>query len=151
MEQSSRWRSPLGIALITLWAVVVVGPPLGLAGWRQGRLEQLATATVQSEWDAFREDMRRESTGTGPVKRKVPKSPEPPELVWLRDFFPLAVTAWVVFAGVLGGFLVFVTLGAVGDRDRLLAENQPAGEGHDEEQHHRDSEDADERKHDQTP
>ncbi|MFM1903717.1 MAG: hypothetical protein RLZZ440_1617 [Planctomycetota bacterium] len=112
MGQAVRWRSPLGMALLTAWALAVVGPPLGLARWRAGRLQELAAPDVQANWDAFREDMRRAADGGGPVKRKVPKSPEPPELVWLRDFFPLAVGAWALFAGVLGGFLAFLTLGA---------------------------------------
>jgi hypothetical protein len=44
---------------------------------------------------------------------------EPPELVWLRDYFWLAVAAWVVLGGVLGGFLALVVLGVAGGRTVL--------------------------------
>ena len=62
----------------------------------------------------------------------MPKSLEPPELVWLRDFFLLAVVAWLVLAGVLGGFLVLVAVGATKPSPRLLAEDEPTGGRHGE-------------------
>lgn len=148
MDRSNRTRSLLGIALVASWGLAVVGPPLALARWREGRLAVLTAPGVQADWDAFRAAMRRESGREGPVQRKVPKSPEPPELVWLRDYFSLAVAAWVILAGVLGGFLVFVAVGAAGGR-RLLPENQSPGDRNDEKQNQRDAENADERKHGQ--
>lgn len=151
MDRSNQTRSLVGIALVASWALAVVGPPLALARWREGRLAELTAPGVQADWDDFRAAMRRESGREGPVQRKVPKSPEPPELVWLRDYFSLAVVAWVMLAGVLGGFLVFVAVGAAGDRRRLLAEDQPAGDCNDQKQDNRDTENADERKHGQAP
>jgi hypothetical protein len=68
---------------------------------------------VQADWEGFREDMRAQSGRSGPVQHKVPRSAEPPELVWLRDYPALAVIAWVTFAGVLGGFLALVVAGIV--------------------------------------
>ena len=150
MDRLNRTRALLGIALVASWALAVVGPPLALARWREGRLAALAAPGVQADWDDFRAAMRRESGRDGPVQRKVPKSQEPPELVWLRDYFGLAVVAWVILAGVLGGFLVFVVVGAAGSR-RLLPENQSAGDRNDQEQDQRDTENADERKHGQAP
>lgn len=110
-KRSSR-RSPiLTAAVAAAWLVLVVGPPLLLARWRDERLAQLAGPAVQAEWDAFRDAMRRQSDRSGPVQRKVPRSDEPPELVWLRDHFRLAVTAWVVLGGTLGGFVALLALG----------------------------------------
>lgn len=112
MENRRRILTPFGLLLLGLWGLALVGPPVALARWRTGRLAELTAPGVQADWDTFRDDMRKESGRTGPVQRKVPRSAEPPELVWLRDYFPLAVTAWVILAGVLGGFLVFVAAGA---------------------------------------
>ena len=151
MDRLNRTRSVLGIAMVAAWALALVGPPLALARWREGRLAALAKPGVQADWDEFRAAMRRESGRDGPVQRKVPKSQEPPELVWLRDYFGLAVVAWMILAGVLGGFLVFVALGAAGGRRRLLSEDQPAGDRNDQEQDQRDAENTDERKHGQAP
>ena len=101
-------------AVVAGWLMAVIAPPAGLAWWRAGRLAELADPAVQAEWDTFRAAMRRESDRSGPVQRKVPKSAEPPELVWLRDYFWLAVAAWVVLGGTLGGFLAIIVLGVAG-------------------------------------
>lgn len=100
-------------ALGALWMAALVGPPVLLLRWRETRLRELSTAGVQADWEGFREDMRAQSGRAGPVQRKVPRSAEPPELVWLRDYPALAVIAWVTFAGVLGGFLALVIAGIV--------------------------------------
>lgn len=101
-------------AVVAGWLMAVIAPPAGLAWWRSGRLAELADPAVQAEWDTFRAAMRQESDRSGPVQRKVPKSAEPPELVWLRDYFWLAVAAWVVLGGTLGGFLAIIVLGVAG-------------------------------------
>ena len=119
MQQDVRERrrraggTALLAALGCLWVAALVVPPVLLLRWRETRLRELATAGVQADWEGFREDMRAQSGRTGPVQRKVPRSAEPPELVWLRDYPALAVVAWVTFAGVLGGFLVLVVAGIV--------------------------------------
>ena len=116
--------------------------------WREGRLAELSAPQIQADWDGFRADMRRESDRTGPVQRKVPKSAEPPELVWLRDYPALAVTAWVAFVGILGGFVALLALGMLREAAaRSTAENQPRREGHDEKQHQRDAEHTEQRRH----
>jgi hypothetical protein len=129
MGNFSRVRTPFGFVLLALWAVALGGPPLALARWRDVRLRELTAPGVQAEWDAFRADMQAASGRSGPVQRKVPKSLEPPELVWLRDFFPLAVVAWLVLAGVLGGFLIFATLGATGSSAATMAPRSPKTTG----------------------
>lgn len=137
-------RPLLLVALLSAWLIVVLGPPCLFYAWRGRRLAELATPDAQLEWEAFREDMRRQSDGSGPVKRKVPKSPEPPELVWLRDHALLAVIAWMTLAGVLGGVLAALVLGVAGS----AAEQEPPGDRHHEKHHDREDEHAGERKHD---
>ncbi len=125
------------------WLATVVVPPVCLYAWRERRLAAISTPEAQRQWDAFRDDVRRQDQTPGPVKRKVPRSVEPPELVWLRDYAPLAATAWVVLAGVLGGMLGAMVVGV----SRSAAQHQPARDGDHEKQHHGDGEHADERKH----
>jgi hypothetical protein len=95
-------------AILAVWVAVVAVPPVGLALMRERLLTWQSSAAAQQQWTQFREAMQEESTGTGPVKRKVPKSLEPPLKVWLRDYFSLAIAAWVLFGSVL--FFVIVTL-----------------------------------------
>jgi len=105
----------LMLGLLLAWLATLAAPPILLARWRSTRLEQLADPAVQADWTAFREAMRTQTDRSGPVQRKVPKSVEPPELVWLRDYFWLAITAWVVLGGVLGGFLALFIMGVAGN------------------------------------
>lgn len=106
----------LTLLVLLVWLAAVAAPPLGLARWRSTRLAALSDPAVQAQWTEFRDAMRTQSDRSGPVQRKVPKSIEPPELVWLRDYFWLAVAAWVVLGGVLGGFLALAVLGVAGGR-----------------------------------
>jgi hypothetical protein len=109
-------RQRRGLLLLTgAWLVFISLPPLGLAMVRERLLAWQSSPTAQQEWDRFRSAMREESTGEGPVKRKVPKSQEPPLKVWLRDYFTLAIAAWILFGSVV--FLVtgMLALGAWAD------------------------------------
>jgi hypothetical protein len=105
------------VLLLGAWLAFVSLPPVGLAMVRERLLSWQSSPAAQAEWDRFREAVR-EGKGTGPVLRKVPKSAEPPLKVWLRDYFPLAVAAWVLF-----GSIVFLVTGMLA-RGALRA--QPA-------------------------
>lgn len=107
------WRRPAVWAILAVWVAVVAVPPVGLTLVRERLLTWQSSAAAQQQWTQFREAMREESTGTGPVKRKVPKSAEPPLKVWLRDYFSLAIAAWVLFGSVLYFVVVTLARGAV--------------------------------------
>lgn len=116
MANSTHTRSRrLAILVLLAWLAALIAPPVLLARWRATRLAELADPAVQANWTAFRDAMRTQTDRSGPVQRKVPKSAEPPELVWLRDYFWLAVAAWLVLGGVLGGFLALIVLGVASD------------------------------------
>lgn len=155
------WARPLAAVLIACWLAAVAIPPVAIVAWRDRRLAEVASPEAQAEWDAFRADMRRQSGREGPVQRKVPKSLEPPELVWLRDYLVLAIAAWITLVGVLGGFLAAIALGmaraaspagltaatSAGLTAASPAEDGATGGRHDQKQHDRDSQHADERRH----
>ena len=106
-------RRRLHIAgLATVWLAATVLPPLGLWRMRDGWLQALARPEAQVQWDEFRQEMAKQTGRDGPVQRKVPRSAEPPSRVWLRDFFALAVGAWVTFAGVVGALVALLFVGA---------------------------------------
>jgi hypothetical protein len=122
------WARRFIAAFLVAWCAALVGPPLALLGWRESRLAELADPAAQADWDAFRDDMRRQSGRDGPVQRKVPRSAEPPERVWLRDYVGLAITAWVTLVGVLGGFLGLALRGLLAVPPPVPGE-RPAGNG----------------------
>ena len=150
------WRSWTTALVVAGWLAALIVPPTLLWRTRADWLAELDRPEAQSNWDAFRHDMRQQSGRDGPVQRKVRKSAEPPARVWLRDYFVLAVVAWVLFAGVLGGFFCLLVAGVLrGTSPRLsvespgtalpsetlsLAENQPGRHDDDDKQHERDAE-----------
>lgn len=144
MTATTRTRT-LTVVVALIWAAVVIGPPCGLVAWRDHRLAVIDTPRARAEWEAFRNDMRRQSGREGPVQRKVPRSTEPPELVWLRDYTHLAVIAWIGLVGVLGAFLAALAIGMA--RGGSAAEDRPSRGRDDEEQHQHDAQDAHERRH----
>jgi len=137
--------------IVAVWLAALILPPLLLLRARADWLEQWDRPEAQSQWDAFRQDMRQQSGRDGPVQRKVPKSAEPPVRVWLRDYFQLAVVAWVLFMGVLGGFFSLLVVGVlrgaaggIGSRQicaTSLAQDKPCRHRNDEKQHERDAND----------
>jgi hypothetical protein len=151
-------------AIVAVWLATLVLPPVILLRVREGWLAELNRPEAQAHWDEFRRDMRQQSGRDGPVQRKVRKSAEPPARVWLRDFFLMAVVAWVLFAGVLGGFFCLLVAGVLrgasrvigsepeqppaptgpetGPRDRSLAQDQSCRQHDDDKQHQRDGDDA---------
>jgi hypothetical protein len=148
MTRAVGWRPSVTLVVgLLLLAAAMAGPPWAFLEWRERRLAALSTPQAQADWDAFRERMRRESGRDGPVQRKVPKSPGPPERVWLRDYWRLAITAWVVFVGLLATFLAVLVRGAA----RSAAEDGPRRGRHHQKQDERDAQDADEGKHATNP
>ena len=141
-----RSRAAVTAGLLAV-AAVMAAPPWAFMRWRESRLAALSTPEAQADWDAFRDRMRRESGRDGPVQRKVPKSPEPPELVWLRDYWRLAIAAWTVFTGLTAAFIAMLARGAAAS----AAEQGPRRGRDHEKQNQRDAQDADEGKHVRTP
>lgn len=147
MSLPSRLRRLSSLVLLLVATTAMVVPPWVFIRWREVRLAAVSTPEAQAEWNRFRDRMRSESGRDGPVQRKVPRSEEPPERVWLRDYWRLAIAAWVVFVGLIAGFTALLLHGAV----TSAAEHGPRRDGDHEEQHERDAQNADERKHTTAP
>lgn len=134
------------IALVAAtWLAFVALPPWALVSWRALRLADVSSPEAQEQWDAFRDDMRQHTGHNGPVQRKVPRSVEPPELVWLRDYLPLAVVAWVTLAGAMGGFVAAIVIGMTNRAS--AAENHAARHGDGQKQDQGDAQHTGERRH----
>lgn len=151
VRRRSFLRTSAAGLVVAVWLAALVLPPVLLLRARAEWLQQWDRPQAQLQWDEFRHDMRQQSGRDGPVQRKVPKSAEPPARVWLRDYFQLAVVAWVLFTGVLGGFFTLLVVGVLrgaagrvsGGREDAtsLAQNQSRGHRNDEKQHERDADD----------
>jgi len=154
VRKMSCLRSGVAATMVAVWLTALILPPVLLLRTRANWLAQLDHPEAQSNWDTFRSDMRRQSGRDGPVQRKVPKSAEPPARVWLRDYFRLAVVAWVLFVGVLGGFFCLLVVGVLrgattepgagptgaSPSSASLSEDQTRRHDDDNKQHERDAE-----------
>lgn len=93
------------------WVALLAFVIGGMFVVRERTLQTMSTPEAQAEWNAWRESEvnRRDDL---PVKRRPPKSGEPPALVLMRDHFPVLLGAAVVFGSLLYGALAFA-VGAV--------------------------------------
>jgi len=71
------------------------------------------TPQAQTEWDTWREDVKELERQPYPVKRRVPKSTEPPALVLMRDYFGVCLTIALVLSTVLFGTFMVLVRGAM--------------------------------------
>lgn len=156
-KPSSRWI--MATILAAAWIAFVGLPPAGLAIVRTSWMERLNRPEARAGWDEFRGAMQAQTGRDGPVQRKVPKSVEPPGLVWLRDHFTLACVAWLLFGSVLWGVTAFFAIGVGSQRGAAVGrsppeehsgaavgrsppEDEPRGDRHHEKENDRDAKDA---------
>lgn len=90
----------------------------GLFYARQQALETYASEAAQGEWNAWREDAKNMALGAGPVKRREPRSTEPPALVLMRDHFAVCLGLALVLSSVLFATTMFFVRGALGGNSR---------------------------------
>jgi hypothetical protein len=93
------------------WAVTLALVVGGMFVVRDRTLATMSTPEAQAEWDAWRESEVNQRDDLS-VKRRPPKSAEPPALVLMRDYFPVLLGAAVVFGSLLYAALAFAVSGA---------------------------------------
>lgn len=87
---------------------------------RQHALRDLSTPAAQAEWQRWRDEAAKQSTGKGTVQRRVPSSNEPPTLVLLRDHFAVCLTGSLIFSAALFGSLMLMARGALSAKSRAF-------------------------------
>jgi hypothetical protein len=92
----------------------------GLVYSRQQALATYGSEAAQTEWDTWRSDAKDMALGAGPVKRREPKSPEPPALVLMRDHFAACLGLALVLSTVLFGTFMFFVRGAMGSSGKIV-------------------------------
>jgi hypothetical protein len=102
------------LAYITIIALVVGALFYG----RQRAFALYGSEAAQTEWDAWREDAKKLADESGPVKRRVPKSVEPPALVLMRDHFVVCLIGSLLLTSVLFGTFMILVRGAISGDNR---------------------------------
>ncbi len=104
------WPWIMAVGILILGEVALVG---WLRASRQIWIDNNSTPAVIESWKEWGADAAKQTgaPGTGPVKRRAPKSAEPPFVVLLRDHFGVVQTAAVVFSTVLYLFALILIRG----------------------------------------
>jgi UPF0716 family protein affecting phage T7 exclusion len=108
--------SRFAVLWIAAYLLLVGAVVAGVFFARQQALATYGTADAQAEWDAWREDAKRLAEESGPVKRRVPKSPAPPALLLMRDHFGVCLGLALVLSTVLFGTFMLLVRGAMASR-----------------------------------
>lgn len=96
---------------------------------RQHALTSDSSDASHENWRDWRAEAQRQQDGTGPVRRRVPKSSEPPSLVLLRDHFATSLAILVVLSSALFFTIAIMVRGVlVGPsfQPDLARDNDPA-------------------------
>jgi hypothetical protein len=96
----------LGVFLVTLSL-------FGLWSVRERGMAAFDNPKARQEWDGWRDAVASGKAGDSSVKRRIPKSPEPPTLVLLRDHFLVCASLLVVTEAALFATIAFMVIGAL--------------------------------------
>jgi hypothetical protein len=108
-QRSSRWMSLWGACYVVLIAAVV----WSMVTARRSALTNLATTESIDNWQAWREDVKHQQENPETVQRRIPKSPEPPALVLMRDYFGVSLTGALLFTTVLYWIMAWFITGTL--------------------------------------
>ncbi|HEY3395832.1 MAG TPA: hypothetical protein VGK58_24230 [Lacipirellulaceae bacterium] len=118
--------SPGLLALIAGYVLLLVAILWSLMAARKWALAELATPESIRQWEAWREDVRQQEQQPGPVRRRVPKSAEPPALVLMRDYFAVSLVGAALFMTLLYWVIAWFAYGILHSSARLASDRNPA-------------------------
>lgn len=99
----------------------------GVSYMRSVAMAIYGTPQAQTEWDTWRDDVKELEKQPYLIKRRVPKSEEPPALVLMRDYFGVCLSVAVVLSSVLFGTFMMLVRGAM--KSRSLTPSATSREG----------------------
>jgi hypothetical protein len=123
-DKSNSSPIQFSLAWLLTYLAVMVLVTAGLAYGRQQALATYGTNQAQTEWDTWRADAKDMAVGAGPVKRREPKSLEPPALVLMRDYFVACLALALLLSTVLFGTFMFLILGTMGASGQFVDRSQ---------------------------
>lgn|GEM_PF-2299953 len=104
--------SLLGGLCLVLYLATVVAIVASLLEVRRRTLTWYDTPQARAQWEAWRAAVRRqEANAAAPVKRRVPESREPPQLVLMRDHFAACLSLSLVLGSALFATLALAVRG----------------------------------------
>jgi hypothetical protein len=113
---------PFRFSLVWLlgYLVLVALVTFGLFYGRQQAFAIYGSEAAQAEWDVWRDDAKKLADESGPVKRRIPKSIEPPALVLMRDHFVVCLAGSLLLTSVLFGTFMILVRGAFASGGQVI-------------------------------
>lgn len=122
--------SPSLLVLVAGYVLLLGAILWSLIAARKWALAELATPESIRQWEAWREDVWQQDQRPGPVRRRVPKSAEPPALVLMRDYFAVSLVGAVLFMTLLYWVVAWFVYGILHSSARSAsAQNAPRNVG----------------------
>lgn len=102
------------ICCLVIYLLLVIGITIGMFHAKSLALANYRTDEAKHDWQKWREETQRQSTGEGPVQRRPANAEEPPIVLLLGDYFWTSWLAIVSMLSVIFATLVFLAAGAFG-------------------------------------
>ena len=102
------------ICCLLIYLLLLVGITIGLLQAKSLALSNYGTDQAKHDWQQWREETQRQSTGEGPVQRRPASAEEPPVVLLLGDYFWTSWLAIISMLSVIFATLVFLAAGAFG-------------------------------------
>jgi hypothetical protein len=118
--------SPCLLVLVAGYVLLLGAILWSLTAARKWALAELATPESIRQWEAWREDVRQQEQQSGPVRRRVPKSDEPPALVLMRDYFAVSLVGAVLFMTLLYWVIAWFAYGILHSPATSATDRNPA-------------------------
>lgn len=118
--------SPGLLVLIAGYLLLLGAIVWSLIAARKWALAELSTSESIGQWEAWREDVRQQDEQSGPVRRRVPKSAEPPALVLMRDYFTVSLVGAVLFMTLLYWVIAWFVYGILNSSATSTSDPNPA-------------------------
>ena len=120
----------VNLAWLAAYLVAVAVVVMLVLRARDATFRELSTPEAVAEWQAWRESAPNR-TDAGGVRRRQPKSTEPPALVLMRDHFAVVMSSAVLFSSLLFATIMIAARGAF--RSQLVSpERAHNGQPHSE-------------------
>jgi hypothetical protein len=105
------------------YLLLVVAVIVAMLAWRRDVLSDMSTPQAQTEWNDWRAKAAEQDGKHSPVQLTVSKSPQPPVLVLMRDYFPACVIGLLLPLSALYAFIAWMACGVL--RQANASPNDP--------------------------
>jgi hypothetical protein len=110
------------LVILAVYLLMVFAIVYGMWAARRMALATFNSPAAARQWQVWRDQSSEEADPQGPVQRRPSRSPEPPALILMRDYFGVCLVFAVAISSLLYGALALMIVGAVARPERPPAD-----------------------------